>query len=111
MEFVKVVTLAVAAALAAVGCSSKKEKKYFGQSLQITTTALPDAYEGQTGYNATFTATGGTGSYTWSMVSGFLPPNLNFDSNGLIYGDVGSTTSSASPYSFTVEVTDGQQKA
>ncbi|RKY16834.1 MAG: hypothetical protein DRP63_04725, partial [Planctomycetota bacterium] len=78
--------------------------------LQITTTALPDGYDGQTGYSATLTATGGTGSYSWSVVSGNLPPNLALDSStGLISGDIGANASTNSPYRITVEVTDGQQ--
>ncbi|RKY17926.1 MAG: hypothetical protein DRP63_02880, partial [Planctomycetota bacterium] len=80
------------------------------EELQITTTSLPDGYEGQTGYSATLTATGGTGTYTWSIVSGSLPPNLALDSfTGVISGDIDSTASSSSPYNFTVEVTDGLQ--
>ncbi|RKY15332.1 MAG: hypothetical protein DRP82_01990, partial [Planctomycetota bacterium] len=77
--------------------------------LQMTTTSLPDGYDGQTGYSATLTATGGTGSYSWSIVSGSLPPFVNFDSSGLISGDIASIASANSPYNFTVEVTDGQQ--
>ncbi|RKY18573.1 MAG: hypothetical protein DRP63_01900 [Planctomycetota bacterium] len=79
--------------------------------LQITTTALPAGYEGQTGYSATLAATGGTGSYTWSILSGSLPPFLNFDSSGLISGDLASNASTNSPYSLTIQVTDGQQTA
>ncbi|RKY18681.1 MAG: hypothetical protein DRP63_01735 [Planctomycetota bacterium] len=80
--------------------------------LQITTTTLPDGYEGQTGYSATLGAVGGTGSYTWSVVSGDLPPNLALDSStGVISGNIVSNASSGSPYNFTVEVTDGQQTA
>ena len=83
--------------------------------LEITATALPDAYDGQEGYSAQLTATGGRGStsYSWSIVSGSgsLPPNLVLDSSGLISGDVDTTASFASPYSFTVEVTDGIQTA
>ena len=77
--------------------------------LQITTTTLPDAQNGQTGYSATLTATGGTGTYTWRMVSGSLPPYLEFDSSGLISGDIAPDASANSPYNFTVEVTDGLQ--
>ncbi|RKY17260.1 MAG: hypothetical protein DRP63_04005, partial [Planctomycetota bacterium] len=80
--------------------------------LQITTTSLPDGYDGQTGYSATLTATGGTGTCTWNISSGSLPPSLNFDSStGLISGDIASNASTNSPYTFTVEVTDGQQTA
>ncbi|RKY17359.1 MAG: hypothetical protein DRP63_03810, partial [Planctomycetota bacterium] len=83
----------------------------FGSELQITTTSLPDGYDGQTGYLAVLTARGGTGSYTWSILSGSLPPFLNFNSSGLISGDIASIASANSLYNFTVEVTDGQQTA
>ena len=82
--------------------------------LQIDTTTLPDAYDGQTGYSATLSASGGKGggSYTWSIVSasGTLPPDLSLDSSGLISGDVDSNASQGGTggvYNFTVEVTDG----
>ena len=111
-RFVKVVAVTVAVAVAAVGCSSRKGKKHTPQSLLITTTSLPDGYDGQTGYSAQLTATGGSGAYTWSIVSGSLPPNLSLDSStGVISGDIVSTASSNSPYNFTVEVTDGQRTA
>jgi len=100
--------VSMVAGFAFVGCShrSRKQKK---EPLQITTTTLPAGYEGQTGYSAQLTATGGTGSYSWGIVSGSLPPFLSFDSSGLIRGDIASTASSGSPYDLTVEVTDGQQ--
>ncbi|RKY16961.1 MAG: hypothetical protein DRP63_04520, partial [Planctomycetota bacterium] len=78
--------------------------------LQITTTSLPDAYDGQAGYSWALTATGGTGSYSWGIVSGSLPPFLSFDSSGLISGDIASIASANSPYNFTVEVTDANNK-
>jgi len=42
-------------------------------SLQVLTTSLPNAIEG-TAYSAGLTATGGTPPYTWTIVSGALPP-------------------------------------
>ena len=76
--------------------------------LQITTTSLPAGYDGQTGYSTTLTATGGTGTYTWSITNGNLPQNLTLDpSTGEISGDIASNASTNSPYNFTVEVTDG----
>ena len=76
--------------------------------LQITTTSLPAGYDGQTAYSATLIATGGTGTYTWSIANGALPPNLDLDSStGEISGDIASGASANSPYDFTVEVTDG----
>ncbi|RKY11296.1 MAG: hypothetical protein DRP82_07645, partial [Planctomycetota bacterium] len=101
----------VTAALSSAGCSHRS-RKHKGESLAITTTSLPEGYDGQTGYSATLTATGGTGTYTWSIVSGDLPPNLTLDpSTGVISGDIASNASSSSPYNFTVEVTDGQRTA
>jgi len=109
MKFVKVVTVAVAIAVVAVGCSSGKKKKRASQSLQITTTALPDATEGVS-YSATIEATGGTTPYTWSVSP--LP-------SGLTWSRVGDTVQisgtppigSAGTYTLTVEVTDGQRTA
>ena len=76
--------------------------------LQISTTSLPAGYDGQTGYSATLSATGGTGTYIWSITNANLPQNLNLDpSTGEISGDIASNASTNSPYNFTVEVTDG----
>ena len=101
--------LAMLVVLVATGCSSRRRKLHH---LTITTATLPDAYDGQTGYTATLTASGGTGTYTWSIVSGDLPPSLTLDSStGEITGDVASNASAASPYDFIVEVSDGQQTA
>ncbi|RKY14848.1 MAG: hypothetical protein DRP82_03115, partial [Planctomycetota bacterium] len=51
------------------------------QRLRITTTSLPDGYEGETGYSATLSASGGSGAnYVWSM-SGTLPANLSWDAS------------------------------
>ena len=102
--------LVASAMLAVTGCSSRRHKRQEPGPLAITTTSLPDGYDGQIGYSAQLNATGGTGSYTWSIVSGSLPPNLNLDpSTGVISGNIASNASSSSPYTFTVEVTDGQR--
>jgi hypothetical protein len=63
------------------------------------------------------TAAGGTGSYTWSLVSGALPPGLAlrtdkapFFSAAASAGIIGvATTPNASPYTFTLSVTSGTQ--
>jgi hypothetical protein len=72
-------------------------------ALTITTTSLPDGTRGIP-YSQTLQATGGTGSYTWSLFSGSLPPGLGpITSGGLISG----TPTTAGPYSFTARVDDG----
>ena len=78
--------------------------------LQITTTSLPDGYEGQTGYSATLTASGGnSANYAWS-ISGNLPSNLTWDpTTATISGDI--ATGAAGGYQLDFEVTDGVQTA
>jgi len=54
--------------------------------LMITTTSLPSGVAGNS-YSQTVTATGGTTPYSWSVVSGSLPPGLSLNtSSGLISG-------------------------
>lgn len=56
--------------------------------LAITTTSLPDEYFAGH-YNAQLGATGGTPPYTWSIISGVLPPYLVLDSSsGTITGHI-----------------------
>jgi len=102
------VALVVAVALAVGGCSSNKRKKRTPQSLQITTTILPDATE-RLAYSFTVQATGGNSSnYTWSIRG--QPSWLTIDATT---GELSGTppAGSAGTYTFTVEVTDGQQTA
>src|SRR5665213_3509900 len=67
----------------------------------ITTTSL---LSGEAGipYSQTLQASGGTGSYTWSLTSGALPRGLTLNSSGRISG----TPTSASTASFSVTVSD-----
>jgi len=76
-------------------------------ALTILTTELPDGtpYSGQAGdpYSADLVASGGSGSYAWSLGSGSsLPSGLSLSSSGVISG----TTIGFGPHSFTVVVTD-----
>lgn len=71
-------------------------------ALTITTTSpLPAGFVGQA-YSQAFTATGGAGSYSWSVISGSLPAGLLLSSGGVLSGN----PSTAGDSSFTVEVTD-----
>jgi len=74
--------------------------------VSITTSSLVPG-QGGTPYSATLQASGGTGSYTWSLASGSLPPGLTLNSGGTISG----TPTTANTYTFTVQVNDGSTTA
>ena len=70
--------------------------------LQITTNSLQGGAVNQS-YSAQLAATGGSRSYTWTVVSGSLPSGLSLGSSGLISG---TPSAAGSPVSFTVQVVD-----
>lgn len=78
------------------------------QTLAITTLSLPGGTVG-TPYSQAVTATGGTGSYTWSLNtgSGPLPPGLLLSPSGTPSATISGTPVTKGTYSFTVKVTDG----
>jgi large repetitive protein len=67
----------------------------------LTTQTIPAAPFGAA-YSTSFTATGGTPPYSWSIVSGSLPAGLTLSSTGTLSG---STTASGTS-NFTVQVAD-----
>ena len=71
-------------------------------ALSITTASLPDGTVG-TVYSQTLIATGGSGTYTWSIPTGTLPVDLSVNAAGTISG----TPSATGTASFTVQVSDG----
>ncbi|WP_250901836.1 MULTISPECIES: putative Ig domain-containing protein [unclassified Dyella] len=71
-------------------------------TIVITPTTLA-AFTGSVAYNQPLTASGGNGGYTFSLLSGALPPGIALSSTGVISG----TPTTAGPYSFTVKATDG----
>jgi len=75
-------------------------------ALVITTTSPLPAGIQNLAYTATLAATGGTGSYTWSVTAGTLPAGLTLASaTGILSGTpIGAGTSN-----FTVQATDGLQ--
>ncbi|MGN6778154.1 putative Ig domain-containing protein [Rhizobium sp.] len=71
-------------------------------TITITPATLPGGMAG-TAYSQTLTASGGTGSYTFSLTSGSLPPGVALSSAGTLAG----TPTTAGPFSFTITATDG----
>src|SRR5580658_2558949 len=74
-------------------------------AITITTTSLPAGTVGIP-YSQTFTATGGSGQYTWSVSAGALPAGLTLSASS---GQLSGTPSAAGTYSFTITVTDSNQ--
>lgn len=78
----------------------------FGDPLAGSAGTPPGGVMG-TSYTHTLTATGGTGTYSWQVVSGALPDGLNLSAAGVVSG-IPSTTGS---FSATARVTSGSQTA
>ena len=76
-------------------------------ALAVSTTSLPGPTHGQP-YSQTLKASGGTTPYSWSIVSGSLPPGLYLASST---GKITGTATTAGTYSFTVKVTDSGRPA
>jgi len=73
-------------------------------TLGITTPSLPNGTL-NTAYSEQLTAAGGYGAYTWSLVSGSLPPGFSFSSSGVVSGyDAGTR----GRWTFTIALSDEQ---
>ncbi len=71
-------------------------------TLAVATTTLPDGTVGAA-YSAALAATGGVSPYTWTVVSGALPPGVSLvAATGALTG----TPTKQGRYTFTVRVTD-----
>lgn len=75
--------------------------------MQMVTTSLPNTIR-FTQYDQSLQATGGSGSYVWSISSGTLPPGLNIDpATGIVRG----RTRLKGTWNFTVTLQDSQNAA
>jgi hypothetical protein len=79
--------------------------------LTITTTSLPSVPFFISGYEAFVYSAGGVGPYTWSIVSGSLPPDLEMEGQGSSAEIAGILEASPGVYSFVVKVTDSANPA
>ena len=72
----------------------------------IVSSTLPGGTVGVS-YSQSLQASGGTGSYAWSLVAGQLPPGLGLAPGGVISG----TPTAAGSFNFTVQVVSGTLSA
>ena len=76
--------------------------------LTILTTTLPSGTINRP-YSEPLQAAGGSGTFTWSLIAGSLPPNFSLDpSTGVISGRPTGTTASTSNFTIQVADTGGQ---
>ena len=109
---------ALLALLTVFGCDQESGTSGSGGSsstppaLTITTTSIPGfTVPGVAGapmpsYSATISATGGSGNYTWQIISGTLPAGLSMGANGTPDTTITGTMTSPATSTFTVQVTD-----
>lgn len=84
-------------------CASGSFAASPSRKLKITTDSLPAAVVGQS-YSQQLTASGGTGSYLWSVTSGALPPGIALSVTGVISG----RPASSGQFTFTIQVVDSK---
>jgi len=77
-----------------------------GAPLQITTLLAPTARE-TVAYSAALAASGGSGSYNWSLSSGTLPPGLTLSPQGSLSG----VPTTPGTYAFIIRIADAQNGA
>lgn len=70
--------------------------------ITLSPTSLPNAAVGSS-YSQTVSASGGIGSYTYSVTGGSLPSGLSLNSNT---GEISGTPDTAGTFSFTITATD-----
>ncbi|MEK6300242.1 MAG: putative Ig domain-containing protein [Acidobacteriota bacterium] len=74
----------------------------FGAALTINTNSDLGAVKVERDYSVSLEASGGAGSYRWTVVGGAVPPGLVVAQSGFLYGTSGAPGS----YTFSAQVTD-----
>src|ERR1051325_911513 len=75
--------------------------------LAITSTPIHNGEVGVTYLAVSFSATGGTAPYTWSVADGSVPPGLTLSPGGIFTGN----DTAAGTFSFDAKVTDSGGQA
>jgi hypothetical protein len=96
-------TLLLALAGLAVACGSPTAPL---PDLVVVTDSLPTAINGQA-YQATVEAAGGDGVYTWTRVSGNLPPGVTLTTDEAGRAILSGSVLAAGSFTFTLQVTSG----
>jgi len=79
----------------------------FGGALTINTNSDLGAVKVERDYSTSLEASGGAGSYRWTVVGGAVPPGLVFAQSGFLYGTPGAPGS----YAFSAQVTDSSNNS
>lgn len=95
--------LIIGSLLLPLGCGGDATDPF--PTLVATTTSLPNGAP-SVAYSETLTATGGDGSYTWSLTVGSLPTGLSLNTST---GDITGTPTGSSS-TFTVQVASGDSQ-
>jgi Putative Ig domain len=95
------VALGIVVAAFIVGCNGGEVVKTSTATLAITTTSLSEGTVGSP-YSAALAAVGGTSPYSWSILSGSLPPGLSLSASGVISG----TATAGATSKITVQAKD-----
>ncbi len=86
------------------GASISKDMQILvNPAIEITTSSTVNLYQGASGSNIVFTASGWTAPYSWDVVSGNLPAGLVLDGQT---GTVSGTPVKPGIYTFTLQITD-----
>ncbi len=90
-----------------VGCSDNGTgSPATPETLSVSTASLPAGIVGAP-YSIALSATGGSGPYVWSVISGSVPPGLEIDGAGVIQG----IPMAVGTHRFEAAVTSGSQSA
>lgn len=105
-NFVSLMLSALVGSMLILGCGSKSGSGGGFvpppvTGISVSPTTLPSSGVGLT-YSQQLTASNGTGTYTWSVISGSLPPNVTLSPNGLLSGPL----TTGGTYNFIVQVND-----